>query len=104
MYDRFGYPGCLAAYNAGPARYADHLATGRPLPAETVAYVAATSGGEVKPSAADRLPTKSRQGLFVALRTRSEPATTSADASENGLFAWLRSAESEAAPTPPKAP
>src|SRR5690606_12167086 len=40
MYDRFGYPGLFAAYNAGPARYARHRATGRPLPAETVAYLA----------------------------------------------------------------
>lgn len=40
MLDRFGSPGFLAAYNAGPARYADHLTTGRPLPAETRAYVA----------------------------------------------------------------
>lgn len=39
--DRFGAPGFLAAYNAGPSRYADHLATGRPLPAETRAFVAA---------------------------------------------------------------
>ena len=40
MHDRFGAPGFLAAYNAGPARYEAHLA-GRPLPAETRAYVAA---------------------------------------------------------------
>jgi len=40
MYDRFGSPGFLAAYNAGPARYAEHLATGRPLPHETRAYMA----------------------------------------------------------------
>jgi soluble lytic murein transglycosylase-like protein len=40
MYDRFGYPGLFAAYNAGPGRYAGHLATGRRLPPETVAYVA----------------------------------------------------------------
>jgi len=39
-YDRYGSPGFLAAYNAGPTRYVDHLATGRPLPAETRAYVA----------------------------------------------------------------
>lgn len=44
MYDRFGYPGMFAAYNAGPARYAAHLATGRRLPTETVAYVAAVGG------------------------------------------------------------
>jgi soluble lytic murein transglycosylase-like protein len=41
MHDRFGSPGCLAAYNAGPERYQQHLATGRPLPPETQAYVAA---------------------------------------------------------------
>lgn len=40
MYDLFGAPGFLAAYNAGPARYAEHLATGRALPRETRAYVA----------------------------------------------------------------
>jgi soluble lytic murein transglycosylase-like protein len=39
MYNRFGYPGLFAAYNAGPRRYADHLLRGRPLPAETIAYV-----------------------------------------------------------------
>ena len=41
MYDRYGtIPAMLAAYNAGPDRYDEHLATGRPLPAETRAYVA----------------------------------------------------------------
>jgi soluble lytic murein transglycosylase-like protein len=40
LWDRYGSPGFLAAYNAGPARYEDHLATGRPLPDETQAYVA----------------------------------------------------------------
>ena len=41
MLDRYGtVPAMLAAYNAGPARYDEHLATGRALPAETRAYVA----------------------------------------------------------------
>jgi hypothetical protein len=40
LHDRYGSPGFLAAYNAGPARYEDHLATGQPLPAETRSYVA----------------------------------------------------------------
>jgi len=40
MHDHYGSPGFLAAYNAGPARYEEHLATGRPLPAETRTYVA----------------------------------------------------------------
>ena len=41
LHDRYGAPGFLAAYNAGAARYEDHLSTGRPLPAETLAYVEA---------------------------------------------------------------
>jgi len=41
MRDRFGYPGLFAAYNAGPARYDEHLKTGLPLPAETQRYIAA---------------------------------------------------------------
>lgn len=40
LYDRFGSPGFLAAYNCGPRCLSDHLASGRPLPAETVNYVA----------------------------------------------------------------
>jgi hypothetical protein len=40
LYDRYGAPGFLAAYNAGPGSYERHLATGRPLPEETQAYVA----------------------------------------------------------------
>ncbi|WP_374705216.1 lytic transglycosylase domain-containing protein [Novosphingobium sp. TCA1] len=45
MYDRFGYPGLFAAYNAGPARYSASLASGRPLPAETRTYLAEVVGG-----------------------------------------------------------
>ncbi|UAK25454.1 lytic transglycosylase domain-containing protein [Sphingomonas nostoxanthinifaciens] len=40
LYQRFGYPGLFAAYNAGPTRYADYLASGRALPSETTAYLA----------------------------------------------------------------
>jgi hypothetical protein len=39
LHDRYGAPGFLAAI-AGPGRYERHLATGRPLPDETQAYVA----------------------------------------------------------------
>lgn len=39
MYERFGYPGLFAAYNAGPSRYAEHLAGRRALPGETVRYL-----------------------------------------------------------------
>lgn len=39
LFDRYGSPGWIAAYNAGPGRYEASL-KGRPLPAETRAYVA----------------------------------------------------------------
>jgi hypothetical protein len=40
MYELYGSPGFLAAYNAGPARLDDYLANVRPLPDETRRYVA----------------------------------------------------------------
>ncbi|TIM31621.1 MAG: lytic transglycosylase domain-containing protein [Mesorhizobium sp.] len=51
MHDRYGSPGFLAAYNAGPGRYEEYLAGRRALPAETRAYVAALAplvgGGKI---------------------------------------------------------
>ncbi|KAB2704483.1 MULTISPECIES: lytic transglycosylase domain-containing protein [Brucella] len=53
MLDRYSNIGAmLAAYNAGPARYDEYVSTGRALPAETRAYVAALVpllGGEPLP-------------------------------------------------------
>ncbi|GBQ93956.1 lytic transglycosylase [Gluconacetobacter liquefaciens] len=53
MRNRYGEAGFLAAYNAGPARYDEHLATGRPLPAETRNYVASVSARLALPLADD---------------------------------------------------
>ena len=44
LYDRFGYPGLFAAYNAGPGRYGSFLAGRRALPVETIRYVSAATG------------------------------------------------------------
>jgi soluble lytic murein transglycosylase-like protein len=58
MYDRFGMAGFLAAYHAGPARYEQHLATGQPLPPETIAYIASVTpllGNEQAERAAFRI-------------------------------------------------
>jgi len=41
MYEVFGNPGFLGAYNAGPARYAEYLERKRALPRETRNYIAA---------------------------------------------------------------
>ena len=76
LHDRYGAPGFLAAYNAGPRRYENHLATSRPLPDETQAYVAAFApmlGGEQtgrKIVAVSKSPTLARSRLFV-VRTAS---------------------------------
>ena len=43
LLDRYGDPGFLAAYNAGPGRYEAYLRGARRLPAETLAYVARLS-------------------------------------------------------------
>lgn len=73
MFDRFGNSGAmLAAYNAGPGRYEEHLA-GSDLPAETRAYVAVLAPVLADQTLLDRLTdTASRPrdwreaSLFVA--------------------------------------
>ena len=53
MYDRYGSPGFLAAYNAGPDRVDGYLAGSGSLPDETVNYLAAITpnlGRDVPPS------------------------------------------------------
>jgi len=67
MYDRFGYPGLFAAYNAGPERYAEHLTGGRRLPAETIAYVAVV--GKIPLRAAMPKAPLRTSGVFVGLAT-----------------------------------
>ncbi|ESZ86675.1 MAG: lytic transglycosylase [Blastomonas sp. CACIA14H2] len=83
MYNRYGNASAmLAAYNAGPGRYDDHISRGRPLPAETVAYLArlgSVTGSESAVEVAvvaqpDRFAWR-RSALFV----RSSAATSDAD-------------------------
>jgi hypothetical protein len=45
MYEVYGSPGFLAAYNAGPGRLDSYMNAGRPLPFETVNYVAMIAPG-----------------------------------------------------------
>lgn len=40
LYDRFGADGFLASYQAGPKRYEESIRDGRPLPRETLDYIA----------------------------------------------------------------
>jgi soluble lytic murein transglycosylase-like protein len=94
MYDRFGYPGLFAAYNAGPRRYTLHLSTGRRLPPETIAYVATV---ERAPIGARRSLAPAPQSTLFAVLTA--PKAISADAAPepagrapNALFVRLSGA------------
>lgn len=86
MYDRFGYPGLFAAYNAGPTRYAAHLVTGSALPAETRAYLAnvgaARTEAKIEPANAPA------DTIFFTVRTI--PTARDSGSASSGLFLVLR--------------
>jgi soluble lytic murein transglycosylase-like protein len=90
--DRYGAPGYLAAYNAGPGRYEASLA-GRPLPLETRRYVARITGrlGAVDPAA---FTDWRAVGLFPPVWTPAlEAAAPEPDDAGGRLFVARRSAE-----------
>jgi soluble lytic murein transglycosylase-like protein len=81
MYDRFGYPGLFAAYNAGPARYSAYLEGRARLPAETIAYVATIGGRAVRAETERPLqaaPSRVQPILF-ALSRKGEAAVVSGE-------------------------
>lgn len=88
MYDRFGYPGLFAAYNAGPGRYAAYLEGRQPLPAETVGYLASVAGD--RPTARAASVERPRLTLFVSLGTLSG-STPTPQPRPDALFAVRRS-------------
>ncbi|MEO1168749.1 MAG: lytic transglycosylase domain-containing protein [Pseudomonadota bacterium] len=97
MYDRFGYPGMFAAYNAGPGRYAQYLRGERSLPAETVAYLADVGGVPTLPESAATTMERPINAIFFALEERNQSTpTTSDNRRRSSLFVPLmRSADSE---------
>jgi soluble lytic murein transglycosylase-like protein len=96
MYDRFGYPGLFAAYNAGPARYARHLATGQRLPRETLSYVGAVAGLPLAARLSARAPATA-PGLFAsraqaAALAQLVPPESAPPAASSSLFVPLTTA------------
>lgn len=89
MYDRFGYPGLFAAYNTGPARYADYLAGRTRLPRETIGYLANVAP-EAKGSGQASAAARPVEGLFAVRRIPASPPSDSPDAQSQGsLFVAL---------------
>jgi soluble lytic murein transglycosylase-like protein len=88
MHDRYGYPGLFAAYNAGPDRYDEYLHDGRPLPAETRAYLATIAQADPSPPSPPAMPSGTR--LFFTLRTAAD-ASFNVDKAlpSSGLFVPL---------------
>lgn len=86
MYDRFGYPGLFAAYNAGPGRYAAYRLGSQALPGETSVYLASVT--EVAAPSRVSAIAHARPALFVVLHAASI-ATPSFDhpAGQGPLFA-----------------
>ena len=80
LFDRYGSPGWIAAYNAGPGRYEASL-KGRQLPAETRAYLASVApnidignaGGSVTTVTVDQLSWTGAP-LFIAPSERGPGA------------------------------
>lgn len=86
MYDRFGYPGCLAAYHAGPARYGAYLAGRQGLPSTTRAYVAGILGTSPAPEMVPPVPVSAP--IFVPLG----PDRLALPSASDGLFVRLGAA------------
>ncbi len=87
MYDRYGYPGLFAAYNAGPGRYDAYLASRRTLPGETRAYLAQVTGDR---PAAIGSPAPAADRLFVVLTTSTQTSTrTRAEERPPSVFVTL---------------
>jgi soluble lytic murein transglycosylase-like protein len=89
MYERFGYPGMFAAYNAGPARYSAYLTGRRGLPAETSAYVAAVARPDSAPTP-QRVTVATIAATLPAKPPPVAPATLRQ--ASGGLFVALESA------------
>ena len=64
LYDLYGSPGFLAAYNGGPGRLDDYLTRNRPLPDETRRYVA-----KIGPYITDSFPQKRSTAEMYAMNT-----------------------------------
>ena len=102
MYDLFGAPGFLAAYNCGPKCYAQHLAGKQKLPRETKMYLAALSPkvGKDEP----RMPSASSSATAVEVAVLPPKPEQAKPARSEEPVAPPPPVFVAAAPEPPPAP
>lgn len=109
MYDLYGSPAFLAAYNAGPRRLEDYLYNSRGLPTETRNYVARVGPGVIRHSpvrraapevyAAGEIPLQVQPGpRRMDASTRMALAEQRAIREQGAAFASLPAAEPSVAP------
>ncbi len=113
MYDIYGSPGFLAAYNAGPKRLDDYLSNTRPLPEETRRYVAMigpyimdshpVSRSPAEDYAMNDLPLEIPPGLRYGRPVQVAQARPAASARERGRARGSVAVASRL-PEPPRAP
>ncbi len=89
MYERFGYPGLFGAYNAGPGRYAEHLAGRRTLPGETVAYLTKVAPTAPSPMTIARTQTPQARLFVVRNDARRAEAEVQENSPSSSLFVAL---------------
>lgn len=117
LHDRFGAPGFLAAYHAGPARYETHRSRGDPLPQETQRYLARVHAAlDFEPPSNTAPVTLARTGvppidrLFaIDRRSVAAPATVVTPTFDGALFVPIgrrdiaNERDDRASPEPPRA-
>ncbi|MBS7810421.1 transglycosylase SLT domain-containing protein [Roseococcus pinisoli] len=89
MYDLYGSPAFLAAYNAGPRRLEDYLYNSRGLPAETRNYVARVGPNVIRSSPVRRAPSEVYAAAEIPLNV--PPGPRRMDASMRTALAEARS-------------
>jgi cell division septation protein DedD len=89
MYDLYGSPAFLAAYNAGPRRLEDYLYNNRGLPNETRNYVARVGPNVIRSSPVRRAPAEVYAAAEIPLNV--PPGPRRMDASMRAALADARS-------------
>jgi len=85
LYDQYGLEGAIAAYHSGPARYEEHLRTGKALPDSTLNYLSRVLAS-INRKAAD-------EPLFVQQSSRMKAGMSTRDVSTSAALSGRSWAE-----------